>query len=271
MDAFPGDPHLYDDGFVGGVIPIRSYSQYKISPGSSEVNLTPSFFREIVLFEDNHLLVVNKPAGILTQGDATGDLDLHSAAKAYIKAAYNKPGAVFLGLVHRLDRPVSGAMVFARTSKAASRLTRQFKVRSVDKRYIAMVEGRMEGQGTLVNYVRKDHRKVRVVPEGHPKGLRAELSYNVLAQIGKTSLVDIKLATGRPHQIRVQLANHGYSIVGDFKYGGKSELDGRNLALHSYSLEIEHPTQNISMKWRVMPPETWGATYWQTIADLIER
>lgn len=235
------------------------------------MNLNPSSFRKIVLFEDNHLLVVNKPAGILTQGDATGDLDLHSAAKAYVKEAYNKPGDVFLGLIHRLDRPVSGVMVFPRTSKAASRLTRQFKVRSVDKRYIAMVEGKMQGQGTLINYVRKDHRKVRVVPEDHPRGLRAELSYRVLAQIGKTSLVDITLATGRPHQIRVQLANHGYSIVGDFKYGGKSELDGRNLALHSYSLGIEHPTQKIAMKWRVMPPKSWGNTYGRVITDLVQH
>lgn len=232
--------------------------------------LTPLTFKDIVLYEDNHLLVVNKPAGILTQGDETGDLDLHSAAKAYVKEAYNKPGDVFLGLVHRLDRPVSGVMVFPRTSKAASRLTKQFKVRSVDKRYLAMVEGKMSGGGTLINYVRKDHRKVRIVSEAHPKGLRAELSYKVLAQVGKTSLVDIKLATGRPHQIRVQLAKQGHPIVGDFKYGGKTELDGRNLALHSYALEILHPTKEVPVGWRIMPPDTWGSTYYRIIADLVK-
>lgn len=210
-----------------------------------------------ILYMDNHLLVVNKPAGVLVQGDASGDLDLLTAGKAYLKERFNKPGNVFLGLVHRLDRPVSGVMVFARTSKAASRLSNQFRARTVVKRYIAMVKGTMHGEGTLVNYVRKDHRKVRVVDESHPKGLRAELSYSVVKHLKGRSIVLIKLATGRPHQIRVQLANKGFPIIGDFKYGAKEELDGRNLALHSGLLEIEHPTKNERMKWSAPVPKTW--------------
>ena len=222
----------------------------------------------IVIYLDNHLLVLNKPAGTLTQGDATGDLDLLTLAKGYIKQKFDKPGNVFLGLVHRLDRPVSGAMVFARTSKAASRLARQFKVRSVDKTYLAMVEGTVTGGGELVDYVWKDHRRVRIVQKNHPKGLRAELSYRPLATDRHSTLVEVKLATGRPHQIRVQLANQGHAIVGDFKYGAKTELDGRNLALHSFRLSIDHPTKGERMTWRVLPPDSWGQRFAHVIDGL---
>ena len=210
-----------------------------------------------ILYLDNHLLVLNKPAGVLVQGDASGDLDLLTAGKAFLKERFNKPGNVFLGLVHRLDRPVSGVMVFARTSKAASRLANQFRARTVHKWYVAMVKGRMIGHGTLIDYVRKDHRTVRIVDENHPKGLRAELSYKVLKHIKDRSIVLVKLATGRPHQIRVQLSNQGFPIIGDFKYGAKEELDGRNLALHSGLLEIEHPTRQEQMKWSAPVPDIW--------------
>ena len=137
-----------------------------------------------ILYLDNHLLVVNKPAGVLTQGDATGDLDLHTLGKQYLKKKFNKPGNVFLALVHRLDRPVSGVMVFPRTSKAAGRVTAQFKRRTIDKRYIAVINGVLRGSDTLEDYVWKDHRKVRVVDPGHPKGLRAILSYQCHRQLG---------------------------------------------------------------------------------------
>ena len=218
----------------------------------------PELFTDsTILYLDNHLLVVNKPAGVLVQGDASGDLDLLSAGKLFVKQRFNKPGNVFLGLVHRLDRPVSGVMVFARTSKAASRLSNQFRARTVVKKYLAMVKGTMSGEGTLVNYVRKDHRTVRVVDENHPKGLRAELSYRVVKNVKDRSIVLVKLATGRPHQIRVQLACIGHPIIGDFKYGAKEELDGRNLALHSGLLEIEHPTKNERMNWSTSVPNSW--------------
>ena len=224
-----------------------------------------------VLYLDNHLLIVNKPAGTLTQGDASGDLDLHSLAKLYLKEKYNKPGKVFLALVHRLDRPVSGVMVFPRTSKAASRITQQFKVRSVEKRYIAMVEGRLTGSETLINYVWKDHRQVRVVTEGHPKGLRAELTYTARATKDNRTLVDVRLGTGRPHQIRVQLSNIGHSIIGDFRYRSKTELDGKNLALHSYLLRLDHPTTTERMSWTAKPPPTWEKRFEREIQALINK
>ncbi len=223
-----------------------------------------------VLYMDNHLLIVNKPAGTLTQGDASGDADLHGLAKAYLKDHFNKPGKVFLALVHRLDRPVSGVMVFPRTSKAAGRVTQQFKQRTIEKRYIAMVEGRLRGSETLINYVWKDHRRVRVVQEGHPKGLRAELTYTSLAVEDRRSLIEVKLGTGRPHQIRVQLSNIGHPIIGDFRYHAKTELDGRNLALHSYLLRLDHPTQAKRMAWTAPPPDTWGDGFKAHITELLE-
>ena len=204
-------------------------------------------------------MVINKPAGMLVQGDATGDLDLLSAGKMYLKEKFNKPGNVFLGLVHRLDRPVSGVMVFARTSKAASRLGQQFRKRTVQKRYLAMVEGQLPDKGSLVDYVRKDHKTVRIVNADHPNGLRAELSYEVLRRKKGRTIVLVQLATGRPHQIRVQLANQKAPIIGDFKYGSKTPLDGWNLALHSAQLEIEHPTKQVRMRWEAPIPSTWAS------------
>ena len=224
-----------------------------------------------ILYLDNHLLVANKPAGTLTQGDATGDLDFHSQAKAFVKEKFQKPGDAFLALVHRLDRPVSGVMVFPRTSKAAARVTAQFKARTVEKRYLAMVEGHLAGSETLVDYLWKDHRRVRVVDKTHPKGLRAELHYTALACQGKRTLVDIRLGTGRPHQIRVQLSQIGYPIVGDFKYRAKTELDGRNLALHSYRLSLTHPTLKERMTWQAGPPASWGRLFQQHIETVLNH
>lgn len=223
-----------------------------------------------ILYLDNHLLVLNKSAGMLVQGDASGDLDLLTAAKAYVKKKFDKPGQVFLGLVHRIDRPVSGAIVFARTSKAASRLARQFRNRSVTKKYIAVVEGRWAEGGTLVDHVWKDHRTVRVVKESHPKGLRAELTCRTLGYESGQTLVDVELTTGRPHQIRVQLAHRKHPIVGDFKYGASSTFDGRNMALHSYMLELEHPTRNERMRWFAPVSEPWAKYFPGIIARLYE-
>ena len=226
------------------------------------------FEESSILYLDNHLLVINKPAGVLVQGDASGDLDLLTAGKRYLKKRFHKPGNVFLGLVHRLDRPVSGVMVFARTSKAASRLANQFRARTVQKNYIAMVKGSMAGHGTLINYVRKDHRKVRIVDENHPKGLRAELFYKAVRHIKGRSIVLVTLKTGRPHQIRVQLANQGHPIIGDFKYGSKEELDGRNLALHSGRLTIEHPTMKTRLTWSAPVPATWSRWFVGSVDSL---
>ena len=226
-----------------------------------------------VVYLDNHLLVVHKPAGLLVQEDRTGDSDLLTLGKAFLKEKYDKPGNVFLGLVHRLDRPVSGVMVLARTSKAASRLSDQFRRRAPDKRYLALVEGRLDGQGRREDYLAKIDRHVRIVKPDHPKGKRAELRWQALAterrKEGNVSLVEVELLTGRAHQVRVQLAALGHPILGDLRYGAEREFDGRNLALHSYRLEIEHPTKREPMAFAAMPPATWQGTFDETVRDLV--
>lgn len=222
-----------------------------------------------VLFLDNHLLVVNKPAGVLVQGDITGDLDLLTLGKAYLKEAFDKPGNVFLGLVHRLDRPVSGVMVYARTSKAAARLSEQFRARTPDKRYVALVEGELAGRGTRVDHLAKTDRHVRLVSATHPEGKRAELAWEALGSHRGRSLVAVQLKTGRQHQIRVQLSALGHPIVGDFRYGAKQELDGRNMGLHCYHLGIEHPTQRVACAWQAPPPPTWGPGFRDVLDALL--
>ncbi|MEP0546422.1 MAG: RNA pseudouridine synthase [Rhodothermales bacterium] len=226
-----------------------------------------------VLYLDNHLLVVAKPAGMLVQEDATGDTDLLTLGKAFLKDKFDKPGNVFLGLVHRLDRPVSGVLVLARTSKAASRLSDQFRRRAPDKRYLALVEGRLAGQGTREDWLAKIDRSVRVVKPGHPEGKRAELRWRSIAtektKNGSVSLVEVELVTGRAHQIRVQLAALGHPILGDLRYGAEREFDGRNLALHSYRLEIEHPTKREPMAFSVLPPATWRGYFDGLVRDAV--
>ena len=214
-----------------------------------------------VRYLDNHLLVINKPPGVLVQEDHTGDLDLLSIGKAYLKERFDKPGNVFLGLVHRLDRPASGVMVFARTSKAASRLSQAFRARTPEKRYLALVEGRAVGGGTLVDHLVKENQRVRIVAPDYPKAQRAELSWRAVEERKDLTLVEVRLKTGRPHQIRVQLANLGVPILGDFRYGARRELDGRNLALHCYRLGLEHPTRKEWMAWEAPPPATWETAF----------
>jgi len=221
-----------------------------------------------VLYLDNHLLVVNKPAGLLSQADRTGDADVLTLGKAYLKEKFNKPGAVFLGLVQRLDRPVPGVMVLARTSKAAARLTEQFRELQTDKRYIALVEGRLEGKGQCLDYLAKEDRRVRLVREGHPEGKKAELSWEALGCRDGVSLVEILLETGRKHQIRIQLAQLGFPLVGDLRYGARREFDGRNLALHCWRLGLTHPTRREAMAWSVAPPDSWRGFFEAEIARL---
>lgn len=197
-----------------------------------------------VLFEDNHLLVVNKPAGLLVQGDQTGDTPLVELGKVYLKEKFNKPGAVFLGVVHRLDRPVSGVVVLARTSKALSRMNKLFSERETMKTYIAVVAHRPPAnEGKLVHWLRKDEVKNRTTAfiKDTPGALRAELTYELLQQTGKYWLLRVNPLTGRPHQIRVQLAVMGCPIVGDIKYGGEPATDYRGIYLHARQLEFVHP------------------------------
>lgn len=210
-----------------------------------------------VLYLDNHLLVVAKPPGLLAQGDDTGDPTVLTLGKAWLKERFNKPGRVYLGLVHRLDRPASGVMVLARTSKAARRLTEQFRARDPEKCYLAIVEGHCTGAGFCEDYLLKEHRQVRVVRAGTPKAKRAALRWRAVALRDGLSLLDVRLETGRSHQVRVQMAHRGWPLLGDFRYGAQHEFDGRNLALHSYRLTVEHPTQRLPITWAAPPPAPW--------------
>lgn len=198
-----------------------------------------------VLYEDNHLIAVWKPAGLLTQGDETGDPNLMDEVKAYLKETYQKPGNVFLGLLHRLDRPVQGVVLFAKTSKGASRLSEQIRNRTIKKIYHALVEGAPpEPAGTLVHHLAHDERTntARVYDAEKEGSQRAELSYRTIEKHGDQTLLKIELHTGRHHQIRAQLARIGCPIVGDVKYGASKPLPNKSIALAAVSLAFKTAT-----------------------------
>lgn len=212
-----------------------------------------------VLYEDNHVIAVNKPAGVLVQSDETGDDCLLDMVKKYVKETYQKSGNVFLGLIHRLDRPVSGIVLFAKTSKGASRLSEQFRSHTVVKRYTALVEGYpKENVGTLIHYLQKNHETniVTVYDTEVPGALYAELSYRVLQKGEKTSLIEIQLKTGRPHQIRAQLSRIGCPIVGDIKYGAAAPLADKTIALSATYLSFTTATRNERKELLLRPPFT---------------
>lgn len=207
-----------------------------------------------VLYEDNHLLVVEKPMNVPVQADASGDKDLLTACKGYIKERYQKPGEVYLGLVHRLDRPVGGVMVFARTSKAAARLTEQFSAHKAQKRYVAMVAGSAPSEGRLTDFLLKNEstNTTSVVQEGTPGAKQARLSFRTLARAEGLSLLDVNLQTGRPHQIRVQLSHAGFPIKGDQRYNPDAQV-GEQIRLWAYALTIAHPTLKEPMTFYALP------------------
>lgn len=208
-----------------------------------------------IIYEDNQLLVCEKPFNIPVQEDVSKDEDLLSILKRYVKEKYNKPGNVFLGLVHRLDRPVGGVMVFARTSKAASRLSNEIRERSFGKKYLAVVQGTPEKSSDIFqDYLYKDSKKniVSVVDEGIKGAKKAVLSYELIETKNNLSLVKIDLLTGRPHQIRVQFSSRGMPLFGDVKYGGDSF---KNICLWSYGISFKHPVKEEIMNFNLLPPD----------------
>ena len=210
-----------------------------------------------ILYEDNHIIVVEKPFNVLSQSDDTNDLDMLTLIKYYLKEKYNKPGNVYLGLVHRLDRPTGGVMVFAKTSKAASRLSDDIRKQNMTKKYLAVVHGKLDKQeGILENYILKleDNSSIITTKE---KGKYAKLSYKALDYKDNLSLVDITLDTGRHHQIRVQFKNINHPLYGDQRYG---KQDKKQLALYAYYLSFIHPTTREKMEFINYPKKEgiWG-------------
>lgn len=208
-----------------------------------------------VLYEDNQIIVVVKPQNVPTQADESKDEDMLSKVKAYVKEKYNKEGDAFIGLVHRLDRPTGGIMVFARNSKSAKRLSEQFQTHNVKKVYYAITNGVVKTKfQKLVNYLKKDEKEniVKIVPMSEQGAKKAELVYNYLEDDGKTSLLEVEILTGRSHQIRLQLANIGHSLVGDVKYGKEKGKTSR-LGLWAGRLEFDHPVNKQRMVFIACP------------------
>ena len=212
-----------------------------------------------IIFIDNHLIAVTKPAGLLTQPDRNTDESLIDQTRQWIKEKYNKPNNIFLGLVHRLDRNVSGVVLFARTSKAASRLSKQFREGTPKKHYRAIVLGKLkEEHTTLVHYLRKEKSlRATVFPRETPTAKRSELSYEVINSLEKKSLLEVSLSTGRFHQIRAQMAFIGHPIIGDVKYGAPEPLPNQEIALYAHKLVFSHPVSNEEITVTAPEPKTW--------------
>lgn len=210
-----------------------------------------------VLYEDNHLIIVNKKPGEIVQGDKTGDEPLSEKVKKYIGEKYNKPGEVFLGVVHRIDRPVSGIVIFARTSKALSRMNEQFREKLIQKTYWAVVKNKpAKESGLLVHYLLKNEKQNKSYAYSEEKkgALKSELEYTLLASGDNYSLLEVKPFTGRHHQIRVQLSTMGCAIKGDLKYGSaRSNPDG-SIHLHARAVEFNHPVTKEPVKIVAPPP-----------------
>ncbi|KPI46857.1 pseudouridine synthase [Clostridioides difficile] len=213
-----------------------------------------------VIYEDNHLLVVEKPVNILSQGDDTNDKDMVNLLKDYLKKKYNKPGNVYIGLIHRLDRPVGGVMVFAKTSKAASRLSEQVRNKTFNKTYLAIIHGNMKSvEDTLKDFLYKNKKTnmVTVVKKNHKDAKEAELDYKILNFKENLSLVQVNLKTGRSHQIRVQFSSRKHPLYGDQRYGKEINKVGQQIALWSNKIELYHPTTKEKMEFTCNTPNKY--------------
>ncbi len=221
-----------------------------------------------VLYEDNHLIIINKRPGDIVQGDRTGDMPLSETVKAYLKHKYNKPGNVFLGVVHRLDRPVSGAVIFAKTSKALRRLNEMLRRHEIKKTYLALVEGRPEShEGTYIDYLKKNPKTNKTTVFKRPtEGAKKAILHYVMRKIGDHySLLEIDLKTGRHHQIRAQLAKHGTPVKGDLKYGARRSNPSGGIMLHAARLGFIHPVKKTPVQIIASFPEEYG---WEIIEKL---
>lgn len=237
--------------------------EYKIEISDEEITLK-------IIYEDNHIIVAQKPVNIPSQGDKTGDIDMLTIIKQYIKEKYNKPGNVYLGLIHRLDRPVGGVMVFAKTSKAAARLSEQVREKIFKKKYLVIANGKFnKNNGTLEDYMLKNEKTnmSKIVKEGTNNAKYAQLDYEVLKYDPELNLsvLKINLHTGRHHQIRVQLSSREHSIYGDQKYGGRGH--GKQICLWAYELTIQHPITKEQMTFTSIP-EKKGS--WKILEGLKE-
>lgn len=218
-------------------------------------------FRSIekrILYEDNHLFVINKNSGELVQGDKTGDVPLIENIKQFIKVRDKKPGNVYLGLIHRLDRPTSGVLIFAKTSKALSRMNEMFKTRDVEKLYWAIVEGKVERKfERLEHYLRKNQKKnlVTVFTQPTKDAKKAILEYKVLGELDNYTLLEVDLYTGRSHQIRSQLSFIGHPIKGDLKYGSKRSNRDGSISLHARKISFIHPVSKETIEIIAQPPK----------------
>lgn len=212
----------------------------------------------VILYEDNHQLVVNKPAGLLTQPSGTHDDNLEAQCKAYLKEAYAKRGNVFLEAVHRIDKPVSGIVLFAKTSKGLSRLNQSMRDKSTQKTYLALVEGALnESEGVLEHYLIHGDHQAFVATRTHPEAKLARLRYHTISQVNQFTFLEITLETGRYHQIRAQLAAMKCPIAGDVRYGSLKKMPFEGIALHHAKLGIPHPVTGIMQTFQVPPPASW--------------
>lgn len=223
-----------------------------------------------VIYEDNHIIVVEKPFNIPTQEDESGDMDMLRMVKEYVRVKYNKPGEAYIGLVHRLDRVAGGLIVFARTSKAASRLSEQIRNRSFEKEYTAVVEGNLKSDASsLTDYLVKDTKTntVTIGKKNQDGAKEAKLNYLLLERQDNLNLISVDLLTGRPHQIRVQFSSRNHPLWGDGKYGS-SYKSKKGIALWSSKITLEHPTTKASMTFELDPPDQEPWNRFRTIKEM---
>ena len=212
-----------------------------------------------IIYQDNHLIAVNKRAGDLVQGDHTGDVPLPDHIKAYLKHKFNKPGNVFCGVIHRLDRPTTGVVLFARTSKGLERMNKAFKERQIKKTYWALVEGRLEGEDSLRHFLKKNNKnnKSTVFKKAEVGAKEARLSYRVIKTGDNYSLLEVELDTGRHHQIRAQFAAIGHAVKGDVKYGARRAERDKSICLHAKTLGFIHPVSGEKIEIEASSPESF--------------